>query len=196
MQVCTSLQTDDHASTPPLCFLQAGCPSCRPTNSVKALKALNSLSKTRKKPKQVSMYTVTIIKAHFQILDHCRYAQLTLCGNETFNRRLKMSHEGAAPVSLLDLLICFCRAHGRDKQTDRPRYMRSNRPHLYVCIAMRAKNYSERRNWRHQFRGQHEWNKARCKHVVVAVGNCTRAMCVRARRCQGSSTESARSPPQ
>ena len=40
MQVCTSLQTDDHASTPPLSFLQAGCPSCRPTNSVRALKAL------------------------------------------------------------------------------------------------------------------------------------------------------------
>ena len=40
MQVCTSLQTDNHASTPPLCFLQAGCPSCRPTNSVKALKAV------------------------------------------------------------------------------------------------------------------------------------------------------------
>jgi len=40
MQVCTSLQTDNHASTPPLkYFLQAGCPSCRPTNSVKALKA-------------------------------------------------------------------------------------------------------------------------------------------------------------
>jgi len=39
MQVCTSLQTDNHASTPPLSFLQAGCSSCRPTNSVKALKA-------------------------------------------------------------------------------------------------------------------------------------------------------------
>jgi len=39
MQVCTSLQTDNHASTPPLSFLHAGCPSCRPTNSVKALKA-------------------------------------------------------------------------------------------------------------------------------------------------------------
>ena len=40
MQVCTALQTDNHTSTPPLlCFLQAGCPSCRPTNSVKALKA-------------------------------------------------------------------------------------------------------------------------------------------------------------
>ena len=41
-QVCTSLQTDNHASTPPLSFLQAGCPSCRPINSVKALKAIYS----------------------------------------------------------------------------------------------------------------------------------------------------------
>jgi len=41
MQVCTSLQTDNLASIPipPLSFLQAGCPSCLPTNSVKALKA-------------------------------------------------------------------------------------------------------------------------------------------------------------
>jgi len=40
MQVCISLQTDNHASTPLLSFLQAGCPSCHPNNSVKALKAL------------------------------------------------------------------------------------------------------------------------------------------------------------
>jgi len=39
MQVYTSLHTDNHASTAPLSCLQAGCPSCRPTNSVKALKA-------------------------------------------------------------------------------------------------------------------------------------------------------------
>jgi len=39
MQVCTKLQTDNHASTPPLSFLQAGCPSCHRTNGVKALKA-------------------------------------------------------------------------------------------------------------------------------------------------------------
>jgi len=31
---------DNHTSIPPLSFLQAGCPSCRPTNNVKALKAL------------------------------------------------------------------------------------------------------------------------------------------------------------
>jgi len=39
MQICTLTQIYNHASIPPLSFLQAGCPSCRPTNSVKALKA-------------------------------------------------------------------------------------------------------------------------------------------------------------
>jgi len=38
MQICTTLtQTHNHASIPPLSFLQAGCPSCCPTNSIKAL---------------------------------------------------------------------------------------------------------------------------------------------------------------
>jgi len=42
-QVCTSLKTDNHASTSPLSFLQAGWPSWRPTNSIKVLKALTVL---------------------------------------------------------------------------------------------------------------------------------------------------------
>jgi len=42
VQVCTSLQTDNHTSTSPLSFLQTGCPSCRPTISVKALKAVEN----------------------------------------------------------------------------------------------------------------------------------------------------------
>jgi len=49
-QVCTSLQSDNHASTPPLSFLQAGCPSCRPTNSVKALKAKHHIHRIDKYP--------------------------------------------------------------------------------------------------------------------------------------------------
>jgi len=49
MQVCISLQTDNHASTPPLSLLQAGCPSCRPTNSVKALKAQEPTTTKNKK---------------------------------------------------------------------------------------------------------------------------------------------------
>jgi len=39
IQVCTSLQTDNLASTPPVSFLQARCPSYRPANSVRVLKA-------------------------------------------------------------------------------------------------------------------------------------------------------------
>ena len=39
MQACTSLQTNKPFQHPTTLFLQAGCPSCRPTNSVKALKA-------------------------------------------------------------------------------------------------------------------------------------------------------------
>jgi len=39
MQVRTSLPTDNHAKPHRSVFLQAGCPSCRPTNSAKALKA-------------------------------------------------------------------------------------------------------------------------------------------------------------
>ena len=46
MQVCTLLQTDNHTSIPPLSFLQAGCPSCRPTNSVKALTVKQIVTKS------------------------------------------------------------------------------------------------------------------------------------------------------
>jgi len=37
--ICILLQTDNHASISPLSFLQARCPSCHPTNSIKAMKA-------------------------------------------------------------------------------------------------------------------------------------------------------------
>jgi len=39
--VCTSIQTDNHASTPPLSFYRPDAlPVAQPTSSVKALKAL------------------------------------------------------------------------------------------------------------------------------------------------------------
>jgi len=60
MQVCTLLLTDNHASTSPLSFLQAGCPSCHPTNSVKALKAQGSgiswaVCKSASRSRQITM---------------------------------------------------------------------------------------------------------------------------------------------
>jgi len=46
MQACTLLQTDNHTSTPPLCFfLQVGSPFCHRTNSVKALQATYTTTK-------------------------------------------------------------------------------------------------------------------------------------------------------
>jgi len=45
MQVCTSLQTDNHASTSPLSFFTGGSP----TNSIKALKARLTETTQRKK---------------------------------------------------------------------------------------------------------------------------------------------------
>jgi len=64
MQVGTSIQSDNHASTPPLSFLQAGCPACRPANSVKALKALKNTMKTNCATK----YTVkTSINEHISM---------------------------------------------------------------------------------------------------------------------------------
>jgi len=39
VKICTLLQTDSHASTPPLGFLHAVSSSCRPTNSIKGLQA-------------------------------------------------------------------------------------------------------------------------------------------------------------
>ena len=66
MQVCTSLQTDNHASTPPLCFLQAGCPSCRPTNSAKALKASTQCTKFRNISASHGRVTCTFLNKIFR----------------------------------------------------------------------------------------------------------------------------------
>jgi len=42
MEICTSPQADYHTSTLPLGFLQAGFPSCCPTNSIKHWRQIHS----------------------------------------------------------------------------------------------------------------------------------------------------------
>jgi len=56
----------NHASTPPLSFLQAGCPSCRPTNSIKALKAQNSKNQFVPKGSRVML-----MKQHYNTVILC-----------------------------------------------------------------------------------------------------------------------------
>jgi len=69
MQVCTSLQTDNDASNPPLSFLQAGRPSCRPTNSVKALKGYIKSSKEARKNTRTHS-SITVKGVRWQLLQH------------------------------------------------------------------------------------------------------------------------------
>jgi len=61
MQVCTLLQTDNHTSTPPVNFLQAGYPSCHPNNSIKALKAT-----VRTANQQFKVYTINSVDNYMQ----------------------------------------------------------------------------------------------------------------------------------
>ena len=72
MQVCISLQTDNHNNTPPLSFLQAECPSCHPTNSVKALKG--SLIPGRSHSRDESQFPGL---DRFQTLDFARVRTFT-----------------------------------------------------------------------------------------------------------------------
>ena len=67
MQVCTSLQTGNHASTPPLSFLQAGCPFCRPTNSVKASEVL-----------QRRMFITFRSNCHSHVTEGCTFCKSAL----------------------------------------------------------------------------------------------------------------------
>ena len=85
MQVCTSLQTDNHTSTPPLlCFLQAGCPSCRPTNSVKALKATSCRQPTIQTKHYHRSKLVIILKYILAVLCQVRAAHRIVCGVDLF----------------------------------------------------------------------------------------------------------------
>ena len=64
MQVCTSLQTDNHASTTPLNFLQAECPSCRPTNSVKAWRQSSLIKQTTKRKSNFCYHSMHSVLPH------------------------------------------------------------------------------------------------------------------------------------
>ena len=91
--ICKSaVQTDNHASTPPLSFLQAGCPSCRPTNSVKALKAHDNSNYKTNYPR--SSQTDLLI---------------------TFELSTFLSHQQQILI-ISPMSRSFCRAYGRDQQ--------------------------------------------------------------------------------
>jgi len=66
VQVCTSLQTDNHSSTPPLSFLQAVCPSCCPTSSFKALNKSYNYMEKKSHTRLVLVLVLLIITYYIQ----------------------------------------------------------------------------------------------------------------------------------
>ena len=94
MQVCTSLQTDNHTSIPPLSFLQAGCPSCRPANSIKALKAFlfTSCAISDHSSGNTNFTTLTIAKQQYatQRLKH-KCSKVSLLGCKLRNSKIDWS---------------------------------------------------------------------------------------------------------
>ena len=103
MQVCTSLQTDNHASTPPLSFLQAGCPSCLPTNSVKALKAKQSTKKEKTASVQAnkSACAYDTVFPLVSLSSHC-IVQASVCGERrecSGTAEERVSRRAALPIS-------------------------------------------------------------------------------------------------
>jgi len=61
LQLAPDRQPQQHRTTQ---FLQAGCPSCRPTNSVKSLKAISTegSKQTQKQKSQIENYKCTKYK--------------------------------------------------------------------------------------------------------------------------------------
>jgi len=100
MQVCTSLQTHNHVSTPPLSFLQAGCPSCCPTDSVKALKALCYWQAVQHK--QHHYYNSTWHTSRFAQLFHLsdNFDQTWI--NQSVSQPVSQSKHGAVTYSAVD----------------------------------------------------------------------------------------------
>ena len=90
MQVCTSLQTDNHTNTSLLSFLQAGCPSCRPTNSVKALKAPSTNVKPNNKPTYIYITLKLYIKINFNYFN-CTLKYILQYNQYAF-QRIKLPH--------------------------------------------------------------------------------------------------------
>ena len=68
MQVCTSFRQITMPAPHYSVFFQAGCPSCRPTNSVKALKALTSKHAFVVNPYTVTAQGPTIIRKHVTVV--------------------------------------------------------------------------------------------------------------------------------
>jgi len=101
MQVCTSLQTDNDASNPPLSFYRPRrCPSCRPSNSVKAPKATEFVGRWNHWSLCDDRPTVTFLVARHHRPPLCR--AVAGCGGRLSSSTDGMITSPGFPTSLYD----------------------------------------------------------------------------------------------
>jgi len=96
MQICTLTQTHNHASIPPLSFLQAECPSCCPTNSVKAGRTQSFVHCGH----QTSDYPVECSIPLGSVLGPLKFVAYTENGTDTINQHAVHSHSYADDTQL------------------------------------------------------------------------------------------------
>ena len=89
-------QTHNHASTPPLSFLKAGCPCCRPTNSVKALKVHQETC------------TKDLVKCSHAVFNICKWADRQTYHNTLHPPRGKVTIKKYHRITNTSGNVCSC----------------------------------------------------------------------------------------
>ena len=143
--ILLKLETDNHASIPLISFLQAGCPSCHPTNSIKALKAqsldwywqtkqyrkiqINKLN-TNEKSKQPKMQQnkTTLVQL-----------PLTTLGQETrwaYSATPPSPHRAMTKRTPFQMFnqACQCRLHNKASNHKKPKWIHCE---CYVTIVVK-----------------------------------------------------------
>ena len=147
MQVCISLQTENHASTPPLSFLQAGCPSCRPTNSVKALKAFVTTNWRNNVvfifTQAGTAYVKVLLTWMVEVYNKARLANLICTDNDRLMEQVSNLKHGliALRLALNTFLVAAPDAvFDQWRQTTQLRYCHRLQPHRPNDIEFKGKN--------------------------------------------------------
>ena len=150
MQVCTSLQKDNHASTPPLKFFTDRMPFLPPNQQRQSTEVHRKLAAAIY-IHHCHCYYYSTLKLILIYRPTNKFKKID-CGPVWASLTHPQNRPSPLPQSSHmkrhhDRFIRFCRAPaGNQKQTDTqtptPRNNRNNRPYLMLCTAIRLKKFT------------------------------------------------------
>jgi len=107
MQVCTSLQTDNHATTPLLSFLRAGCPSSQQCQSTEEgdhnLRQLAVCGSHVKRPLETYLPVLGCVGVYVCVCPHARESRIPALHCSQY--LVTVDTEQKPPVSVLPELL-------------------------------------------------------------------------------------------